>query len=422
MRSRMCDWRIGGLTAAGLLLAVTAAGQDAATLKELKEWHDKVVRPDKVVPAELAEQARAKLKTWNLSVAALNPDQRGQLIRLEIHAALAAGDAAAALKALPDLELDFPTARETLEAAYLAATAAGDAQRAKTALDKLKEQPGADDRLLSTRTRRLQLVGQPAPDATIKTEDGERIALRGRDGVVLVVDLWRVVQKPGDADIKGLVALFEPYMADVKVQFVGINSDGPTKVDAARKFAADSGYTWPQYYEKRTAAPLTNKDFQAGTPPWTVVIDGEGNVRVVGAATDPALHYAVRAAVAETRGRYAALRPKTTAGRAAPAGPTKPVAATPAAKKDDAGKQPPAGSDEGAKKKETGQPGGKEGERVKPKGELPSNPEARALLTRARLYLKTGKKTEAKKILQDIIRDYPGTLEAREAEEILHYL
>jgi outer membrane protein assembly factor BamD (BamD/ComL family) len=48
--------------------------------------------------------------------------------------------------------------------------------------------------------------------------------------------------------------------------------------------------------------------------------------------------------------------------------------------------------------------------------EKPSDPEAAKLLRLARTYLKTGKKTDAKRLLEQIVREFPGTPEAREAQ------
>ena len=61
----------------------------------------------------------------------------------------------------------------------------------------------------------------------------------------------------------------------------------------------------------------------------------------------------------------------------------------------------------------------KEEKPAAPAAELPSNPEARGKLKLARTYLKTGKRTDAKLLFEEIVRDYPGTQEAEQAQEYL---
>ena len=119
--------------------------------------------------------------------------------------------------------------------------------------------------------------------------------------------------------------------------------------------------------------------------------------RAAGAASETELVYALRAAVAEAKGAYAVMRPKTTAGEAVP----EPVAAKPA-------------GTESAKADATPQATGK--------SDLPHNQEAARLLNEARVFQKTGRKTDARRVLQEIIDKYPGTWEAAEAKERLESL
>ncbi len=398
------------------LLATRATAQDPQIQAELKRWHGKIADPYKAVSVEDARQAQAKLKEWNLSADKLAVEPRGQFLRLEIYTALALGDVARAAERLPELELDFPNAPETAQAAYLVAGAAGDAERATQKLEKLRELKAEGGKLLSTRSRQLRMVGQLAPSMDVKTEDGQTFPLRHRTGVALVLDFWSLRQKPTDEQLRALSGLREEVAADSKVRFLGINSDAPAQVAAAQKFANENGLVWPQHFERKlTNPPLTQEAFHCGPPPWQIVIDGRGYIRAVGSADEPALHYALRAVAAETNGTYKALNPKTSTGE---------MIALPPEPKEDKPAQPPAAKPDQPGKPDQPKPGEKP--QVKPKenqpqGELPSNDEARALLDRARLYLKTGKKTEAKQILHQIIDKYPGTREAKEAKELLQY-
>lgn len=387
------------VAAIGGLLAPASWGQTPTPLDELKTWHDKLARPNVVASAEDGRQARAKLAEWNLPVPELTPEQRGQWLRLVLHAALAVGDAAKAAEVLPELEQRFPDARDTLRAAWLVAGATGDAEKAQRTLARLKQAELASEAALARRTQRLALIGQAAPDVRVATEGGATVALRARDGAVLVLDFWSLRDQPTARQVKALRDLRAQYARRPNVEFLGVNSDPPSDAAAARDFARDSGYDWPQHYEQTAGeAPLSDQVFRVASRPWHVLIDGEGNIRAVGAAGEPEFEYAVRAAVAEAHGECAVIRPRTVAGRVAEA--------------------PPAVRPTGDAHAEAGQPT----EAYVPKSDLPHNEEAKRLLDQARVYLKTGRKTDAKKLLQEIVDKYPGTYEAREAEERLQAL
>ncbi|MCK4341497.1 MAG: redoxin domain-containing protein [Phycisphaerae bacterium] len=378
--------RDGVTVLAVLLLAPAGLAQDSKTLAELQRWHDELTKSKTAVSVEDGRQALAQIKKWSLKLDDLEVEQRGRLLRLEIIAALAVGDAARAASWLPDLELDFPDTRETLRAAWLVAGASGDAELAQQTLEKLRERKAASTTAVSKRLRRLRMIGRPAPEVDIRTESGRTIPLHERNGVVLVLDFWNVRRKPGDKQIAVLRGLHDAFAHEREVEFLGINSDPPPQVDAAKKFAADSGYQWPQHYERQTkGAPLTDKAFHVDFTPWQVIIDRHGNVRAVGSASAPEFQYALRAAAAEAQGKYAVLWPKTTDG--VPAQPRTPVA---------------------------------KAEKKKPAVEkdLPHHPEAKRLLDQARLYLKTGRKRDAKKLLEELIEKYPDTWEAREARRL----
>ncbi len=389
-----------------------AVAQEAAVLDELKGLHERLTRPGVVVAAAEGRAALEKLEAWKLDAAALPDAPRAMLLRVQVYAALAVGDAARAAAAYERLAAADPGSRETLRAAWVVASATGDAPLARRTLDQLREQKLADAAALELRLARLRKVGEPAPELELKAQtpgkdgwiDGPTVPLAARDGVVLVLDFWRLRDKPSEKQSAALLALVTAYAGNPAVQFVGINADAPADVAAARKHAVDSGWTWPQYFEQVTGeAPLTRRAFDAGPPAWQVLIDAGGAVRAVGAAGDPAFEYAVRAAVAEARGQAAPVRPKNLAGTAAPVRP---------AKKEPA---PPGEAAPSEAPKDAAAPTGQ-------KGDLPHNDEAAGLLNQARAFIKAGRKTDAKKILREIIEKYPGTWEAQDAKERLEAL
>ncbi len=373
----------------GWLAASSASGQSDATLRELRKLHDRLVDPAKVLTARDAKHAVDRLAEWRLRPEKLSAEDRARLWRIEAYVALADGDAKTAVERAQSLLGEFPDQPAVLEAAYLAACAAGDAKLGTDVLKKLsKAAEGDQRRLLSQRRRWIRDVGKEAADVLIRTEDMTEFSTTRRGDRVLLIDFWNVLLPPDQREVKALCDLYEEYQYSLHVAFVGVNADADARVDEAKKFAQENGYVWKQRYEHQARqAPVTHQAFHAGTPPWQVLIDTFGYIRAIGAASEPGFQYALRAATAEARGDREVVMPRTRDGRQ----PQRPSAQI----------EP------------------KPGKFVKPAGELPSSPEALAKLTLARTYLKTGKRTDAKRLFEEIVRDYPGTQEAKEAQEYL---
>jgi thiol-disulfide isomerase/thioredoxin len=307
---------------------------------------------------------------------------------------LAVGDAHLATGYLVELQEQSPDERKTLDAGYLAACASGNAQLGDQMLKQLRRLTGADERrLLAQRRRWLRGVGTPAPEITVTTEDGTAVTPAERDGVVLVIEFWATRFPPSDELVTAFRQVYEVYQKDRKVEFLGVNTDSPARVEQAQVFAKSTGYVWSQHYERGTPRDKSvRKAFGAGTPPWQVVVGQYGYIRAVGAADEPGFQYALRAAVAEAKRRYDPVLARTRDGKQAT--PKGTVAET--AKRQAPDKKKPSAT-----------------------GELPSNPEAARKLGLARTFLKTGRRTDAKRLFEEVVRDYPGTREAKLAREYL---
>ncbi len=388
-RHRYClgRWAVCVAVGAGWM-ASRAAGQSSDALRALQALHDRVADPGKVLSEREAETAAAARAAWKLDGATLSSEDRGRLLRVEVYIALGRGQAQEALERAQQLYKTFPRDAASLEAVYLAACAAGDARLGGKALRKLARVRKSERRQVAQRRRWLRRVGTPAPDVVIHTDGGKDVRVRRRRGRLLLLDFWNTTSAPPDEASRALVGLFEQYGKDHRIEFVGVNADAESRGAAARKFAAERGYVWPQCYEAVARdAPITHKAFHAGRPPWQVLVDAMGYVRAVGDARTPAMQYALRAAVHEARGDAPAVLVCDARGRR-PQRASETIEAAPRA------------SDAAAEQK-------------------PSNPEAARKLTLARTYLKTGRRTDAKRLFEEIVRDYPGTPEAREAQEYL---
>ena len=387
-----CGRLIAGIVCCLSISASTASGQSPATLRGLENLHARLADPHRVLTAEDARPAADRLAEWRLNPEKLAPENRARLWRIQALVALAQGDAHSALEHTQALLDEFPDQPETLETLYLAACAAGDAKLGSEALKKLsKPAKGDRRRLISRRRRWIRGVGRKAPDVVIRSDDMTEFATTRRGERVLLIDFWNTLVRPEERASKALCDLYQEYRHNRYVAFVGVNADGETRVEQAKKFADESGYVWKQRYEyTATQAPITHEAFHAGKPPWVVLIDTFGYIRAIGAASEPGFQYALRAAVAEARGDHEPVMPRTHDGEQ----PTRPSASF---------------------ERETGEAKASETR----SGEPPSSSEAAAKLRLARTYLKTGKRTDAKRLFEEIVREYPGTREAEDAQEYL---
>lgn len=385
MRSRCLSVGVGMLFVAGAI-----AQQDAAPV-ELTNLYSKLTKPGAVHSPEEAKDALEFLSSWRVDPAKLTATDRAKLLSCEAIAAAAGGDAARALRAARAIRAEFPAELAYAEPAYLGAFVAADAELAGQIVKTLAETASPDAKKRLARQRQfIAPMGKQAPDVTIRSDDGPEFAVRKRKDKLLIIDFWNVLSPPADAQVDAMLALHAEFGGESHVEFVGVNSDNEQRTPKARDFAAQKKYTWPQRYEqKAVGAPITHEAFKAGAPPWIVVVDAIGQLRAVGEPGDAALTYAIRCALAEARGEHDAMSADRRSGKKPDAAGDSPTAQKPAAK--------PAGGD----------------------AELPSNPDAAAKLNRARLFFKTGKKTDARKLAEEVVREYPGTREAKEAQEWL---
>ncbi len=387
------------LVACVALVAVSiAAAQTADRLAELQRLHDRIVAPGRVIGPQDAKQASELFEGWKLDFDKLAPADRVRALSTGIALALATGDAATALARHDRMLADAPSDPATLEMGVLAGLAAGDAQRADKALEQLRKSASEERRKrISVQRRWLSGMGKAAPEGLIRTDDLTEYPLARRSGRALLIDFWNTTQPASAESMVALKSVYAEFQYSSNIEFVGVNADAAEKKPAAKAFAETNGLAWKHCYEEQSAdAPLTHKAFRAGPPPWQVLVDSQGLIRAVGDCTEPGFVYAVRCAVAEAEGVHEPLLPKNTAGKPAEPATSKVVV-------------------EGAS-------GGQAKEKAAAGGRLPSDPEAKQKLIMARTFLRSGNKSKAKELLQEVVDNWPGTEEAREAAEILETL
>ncbi|ABI55382.1 TlpA family protein disulfide reductase [Alkalilimnicola ehrlichii MLHE-1] len=119
---------------------------------------------------------------------------------------------------------------------------------------------------------------EPRPDLTLPDLQEQPRSLSEWDGRLIVLNFWATWCPPCVEEMPLFQRLQDEY-GDRGLQFIGVAVDRP---DAVAEFVAEHDIRYPILYG-RQAAMSAGQDFgnQAGTLPWTVIIDREGHIRHV---------------------------------------------------------------------------------------------------------------------------------------------
>jgi hypothetical protein len=348
----------------------------------------------RALTAEEGADMLDRLDSWNFERADLQPGDRLNALLCLAYGSMAVGNARTALDYGGELTTEFKNNADAMTAALRAANCGGDARLAYTANQQLARLAKGDAREAARdQSRWLKLIGQRPPNTAIEVGD-KSVELRRREGVGLVLYLWNLRHPPDDEQVRVMKAQPDAYRTAEALQFVGLCAAGRNGEEKAREYLSHHGITIAHHFENKAAgAPITHRIFKAGASPCQIVIDGDGVIRGFADIGEPSLVYAMRAVVAEAAGKYEPPDSRSIDGKTSLRTHSQAEFDTP---------PPP--------------------EPRTPKSQLPSNQEAEAKLRQARTLLRTGFRTKAKQLLQEIMRDYPGTRQARDAEERLEYL
>jgi cytochrome c biogenesis protein CcmG/thiol:disulfide interchange protein DsbE len=125
-------------------------------------------------------------------------------------------------------------------------------------------------------------IGQPAPDFTLQTHDGEPFVLSEHRGEVVVVNFWGSWCEPCRKEMPALQSAWEDHQDD-DIVFVGVGSKRDSEENAV-EFAAEYGVTYPIGRDTEggtVAAGQISKDYQINWYPMTFFIDGDGNISAI---------------------------------------------------------------------------------------------------------------------------------------------
>jgi cytochrome c biogenesis protein CcmG/thiol:disulfide interchange protein DsbE len=120
-----------------------------------------------------------------------------------------------------------------------------------------------------------QLLGDPAPDFTIATLDGEQVSLESLAGRPVIVNFWNTWCPPCEQELPALKEFARRHSEDPNFALVGIVRDDPE--DAVRRFVKREKMGWIIGMDPDAEAALA---FGTRGQPETFAIDASG--RIVG--------------------------------------------------------------------------------------------------------------------------------------------
>jgi cytochrome c biogenesis protein CcmG/thiol:disulfide interchange protein DsbE len=128
---------------------------------------------------------------------------------------------------------------------------------------------------------RNPLIGQPAPDFSLQTVDGQTVSLASLRGRPVIVNFWASWCVPCRQEFPLLSAAYAKYSPQ-GLQIVGIiHDDGPqTATDFARQFDA----TWPLVQDP---GDTIYKGYDVAEIPVSYYVDRDGIIRAVSYGPPP---------------------------------------------------------------------------------------------------------------------------------------
>lgn len=120
-------------------------------------------------------------------------------------------------------------------------------------------------------------AGFPAPDLSLETLGGQRLALADRRGQVVVVNFWASWCGPCRAEMPALQRLYSD-MSGRGLEILAVNSTVQDSQATAQSFADEFGLSFPILLDRDGAATHA---YRVQALPSTFVIDRQGVIRSV---------------------------------------------------------------------------------------------------------------------------------------------
>lgn len=114
-----------------------------------------------------------------------------------------------------------------------------------------------------------------APDFTVTDAEGNNIKLSDFRGKPTVVNFWASWCGPCKREMPDFQQAYETYGEDINFVMVNMTDNSRETLDIARDFVAESGYTFPVYYDTSMEAAIT---YGVNSIPQTFFITSDGKV------------------------------------------------------------------------------------------------------------------------------------------------
>lgn len=118
-------------------------------------------------------------------------------------------------------------------------------------------------------------LAEPAPDFTLKSDNGKNIRLAEQRGKVVMINFWASWCGPCRKEMPLLDELYQRYEPAGFTLF-GVNVE--QNPEAAQRFLEDVGVSFPILYDPESSV---SQRYQVDAMPTTVMVDRDGQVRYV---------------------------------------------------------------------------------------------------------------------------------------------
>ena len=129
------------------------------------------------------------------------------------------------------------------------------------------------------------VVGQPAPDFTLNTLDGNQVSLTDFRGPPVLINFWATWCSPCRLEMPGLVRAYETHQADGFV-ILAVNLTAQDRVTDVNAFVAEFKMTFPVLLDESGA--VADEIYRLRGLPTSIFVDRDGRVArmQIGVMTD----------------------------------------------------------------------------------------------------------------------------------------
>lgn len=131
--------------------------------------------------------------------------------------------------------------------------------------------PNADEETVPDETEPQSL----APDFTVMDADGNEVKLSDFFGKPIVLNFWASWCGPCRSEMPDFDEAFLAQGEEIRFLMVNMTDGDRETLETAKSFVADSGYSFPVFYDVNYDAAIT---YGVASLPTTYFIDAEGNL------------------------------------------------------------------------------------------------------------------------------------------------